>query len=104
MHYSIVPFIIIPLTIINKGVIVNDTHFIIKINPINYFFNNRVKLKYDTYYEKEEIVVSFRLIDLQNDLRILKGYVVNFIAISRKRRALETKCCILLLFFILVCK
>lgn len=36
---------IIPLTTINKDVLVNDTHFVIKMNLINHFLNNDVKLK-----------------------------------------------------------
>ena len=37
--------ITISLTIINKCVLVNDTHLTIKINTISHFLNNNVKLK-----------------------------------------------------------
>jgi len=36
-------------------VTVGCTYFIIKINNINYFFNNRIKLKYDTYYDTDVV-------------------------------------------------
>jgi len=39
---------IVPLIIINKDNLVNNTYFAIKINIINHFLNNRVKLKCDT--------------------------------------------------------
>jgi hypothetical protein len=39
---------ITPLTIINNDVLVNDTYFATKINIINHFLNNSVKLKCDT--------------------------------------------------------
>jgi len=37
-----------PLAIINKDILINKTHFTIKINTSNYFLNNRVNLKRDT--------------------------------------------------------
>jgi len=43
------------LTIINKSVLVNDTYFTMKINTINHFLNNHVKLKWDTYRETERV-------------------------------------------------
>jgi len=33
-----------PLTIINKSILVSETHFTIKINNTNHFLNNCVKL------------------------------------------------------------
>jgi len=44
---SLLSSIIISLTIFNNGLLVYDTHFIIKINTINHFLNNRVKLKHE---------------------------------------------------------
>lgn len=42
------------------GVLVNHTDFTIKINTINinHFLNNRVKLKWDTYFETEGVSLS----------------------------------------------
>jgi len=40
-------FLTILLTAINKSVLINNTYFAIKINIINYFLNNRIKLKWN---------------------------------------------------------
>jgi len=57
MHFN---HLTIPLTIINKGALVNETHFTIKINTANYFLNNCVKLKRDTYFETKGVILDFK--------------------------------------------
>jgi len=47
-YYYIIVYLIssnltIPLTVINKGVLVNVTSFTIEINTINHFLNNRAQ-------------------------------------------------------------
>jgi len=42
------------LTIINKGILVNDINFIIEINTINHFLNNRTQTLNKYNLEMEE--------------------------------------------------
>ena len=53
--YWISSNLIIPLTTINKGILVNDINFIIKINTINHFLNNRAQTLNDYYLETERV-------------------------------------------------
>jgi len=45
----------IPLTTINKSVLVNATNFTIEINTINRFLNNRAQTLNDKYCENEGV-------------------------------------------------
>lgn len=47
----------IPLTTINKGILVNDTNFTIKINTINHFLNNHAQTLNNYYLETEGVVL-----------------------------------------------
>jgi hypothetical protein len=47
-----------PITIINKGVLVNDTNFTIKINTTNHFIKNHAQPKQDIFYETEVVIVT----------------------------------------------
>ena len=53
--YWISSNLIAPLTTINKDILVNDINFIIEINTINYFLNNRAQTLYDYYFETERV-------------------------------------------------
>jgi hypothetical protein len=46
-----------PLTTINKGILVNDTNFTIKINTINHFLNNHAQTLNNYYLETEGVVL-----------------------------------------------
>jgi len=48
----------IPLTTINKGILVNDINFIIEINTIYHFLKNRTQTLKDYYFEMEGVYVN----------------------------------------------
>lgn len=45
---TLITFLSTPLTTINKGILVNETPFIIKINTANHFLKNWAQIKWDT--------------------------------------------------------
>lgn len=44
------------LTIINRGVLVNDISFITKIKTSNHFLKNHALLKYNIFYETDRVL------------------------------------------------